>query len=701
MEKAARGGMPDWQALDQRARYARRLERLGMVAAAEAVIDETDSAFNPLERILGVNELTGIAFVERALIAARAVARVEIRDRIGRLLGFGSGVLVSPRLLMTNNHVLGDAAEAANSVAQFEHLVSADGINMDARTFRFQPGVFFRTHEELDFTLVAVEPVNRVGDGLRTRGWCPLIAGSGKAVIGERVNIIQHPGGERMQITVRDNMIVTLVDDFLQYKADTKPGSSGSGVFNEQWELAALHHAGVPARDGQNRILLQDGSVWSGRREDLHKIKWVANEGTRISSIVKHVETLALTASERTLWQEALTVPPLPNIWELFRDGTSVSGSEVASEPGDALQGPIDQNGAASWLFRLSFGPVDTVQPFAPNASFGSSTTHSPADPSAIDVINSSASDAVPAGQPRVDASVPRLAEQIFERFRHDSPYYDADADSAARDLYWRGVDLSLPADDLATHLKHHLEETHTERHSYATARHKFLYPAIDVRKDGTLKNVYSGSVLDPREAISRELAMVLPRAEALGFETAGIDLERLLGDDELWEAVEEEALIREAASSFNCEHVVCQSWFDRRQPMKADLHHLFTCEPGCNSFRSNIPYWAFEPTDEAERDLCGRREGNKFEPEFGHGPVARATMYFLMRYPGELGDRRSELTKNRVPVLMKWHETDPPGEYEKHRNWLTETAQGNRNPFIDFPGLATAALLTQGFAKS
>lgn len=34
---------------------------------------------------------------------------------------------------------------------------------------------------------------------------------------------------------------------------------------------------------------------------------------------------------------------------------------------------------------------------------------------------------------------------------------------------------------------------------------------------------------------------------------------------------------------TLNCEHVVPQSWFDRNQPMRGDLHHLFACNPSCN----------------------------------------------------------------------------------------------------------------------
>lgn len=355
---------------------------------------------------------------------------------------------------------------------------------------------------------------------------------------------------------------------------------------------------------------------------------------------------------------------------------------------------PNADDGQASWLFRLSFGPVAGSGSQAPSMSTPTvprqTTTPSSPQLPAVPIIDES-----PADQSS------SLAEQLFERFRHDGPYYDAAEDEAAAAAYWDGVDWDAPAETLFTELSQRLEATHDPRHGYSRARHEFLYPAIDLHRDGQLKNIYSGATLDPRDVIARELAEVLPRAEALGFERAGLDIDRLLDNDDLWEAVEAETLGQESAPAFNCEHVVCQSWFDKRQPMKADIHHLFTCEPGCNSFRSNIPYWSFSPEDEVERDDCGRREGNKFEPEQGRGAVARATMYFLLRYPGEVGDRRSELTKSRINVLLKWHNEEGISDYELHRNWLTEKAQGNRNPLIDHPEVATNALLTLGFSTS
>ena len=51
-------------------------------------------------------------------------------------------------------------------------------------------------------------------------------------IVGQWVNIIQHPNGERKQLALRQNNIIDMLDDFLQYETDTAPGSSGSPTFS-------------------------------------------------------------------------------------------------------------------------------------------------------------------------------------------------------------------------------------------------------------------------------------------------------------------------------------------------------------------------------------------------------------------------------------------------------------------------------------
>ncbi len=297
-----------------------------------------------LERVLGTSDFLGISFLERGLQVARTVGRVAVRGRTGSPTGYGTGFLVGPRLLMTNNHVLRDAGEAADSIVEFDYFVRADGTPSTIKAFRLQPEVFFQTDPALDFSLVAVAELGANGAPLAAQGWNQLIPDEGKAIIGQWVNIIQHPNGEPKQLVLRNNEIVDTPDRFLTYKTDTSPGSSGSPVYNDQWEVVALHHAGKPRRNAKGDILDQQGRVWQPWMGE-HQIQWESNEGARVSRIVAFVQALPLAAAERALFQSALqpfTAPAAP-----VEVRSPVEGVRAAADP------VVAADGTATWTIPL------------------------------------------------------------------------------------------------------------------------------------------------------------------------------------------------------------------------------------------------------------------------------------------------------------------------------------------------------------
>lgn len=256
-------------------------------------------------------------------------------------------------------------------------------------------------------------------------------------------------------------------------------------------------------------------------------------------------------------------------------------------------------------------------------------------------------------------------------------PYYDADADGADRAAYYTPIDDRLASAELLRSLAALLEHTHAPRPSYKPVAR--VYPWVDLHPDGRLHSIYSGKAFDAEELIRADAEIARERAarwqelarreSTLGpraFETAFDALEREL--------------------PFNCEHVVPQSWFAKREPMRGDLHHLFACESRCNAFRGNTPYADFSDAEGRELSDCGRSEPQGFEPMTGKGAVARATLYFLLRYPGLVGDAAGELPRERVSVLLDWHRAEPNADYERHRNAAVAETQGNRNPLIDHP---------------
>ncbi|KRE48041.1 endonuclease I family protein [Paenibacillus sp. Soil724D2] len=233
--------------------------------------------------------------------------------------------------------------------------------------------------------------------------------------------------------------------------------------------------------------------------------------------------------------------------------------------------------------------------------------------------------------------------------------YYDEQKDKEIQHIYY--LNSSFERDGIS----HLLEKTHQNKLFYSPYR--YVYPWVDIHENKKLKSIYSGRGMDPLVAIEEDIQML---KNTVSGNITSLSAENML----------------------NCEHVVPQSWFDKQEPMRGDLHHLFACEPTCNSRRGNHPYYDFLDYVPESRALgitegCGKLEEGKFEPEYGKGIVARATMYFITRYPNIINRNYVDLQ-----LLIEWHQQFPVSLYEKHRNLAIYELQGNRNPFIDFPHL-------------
>lgn len=630
-----------------------------------------------LERFMGRNDLIGIDYLEGGFRAARPVGRITVRSP-GAVL-HGTGFLVSPSLLITNNHVLGSAEEAAAGIIEFDFQAGADGRPMPPVVFQLDPQSFFITHRDLDFTVVAVSGRSRDGRPLTSFGRLPLKETQGKAVIGELVNIIQHPNGEPKQLALRDNQIVDVLDDYLHYSADTAHGSSGAPVFNDQWEVVALHHSGVPRKDLDGNVLAVDGTPWRPSMGE-HRVDWKANEGVRISRVLAVIQQFPLSGTAATLRAElfaagsslhAVDVPP-PTVLTDRPNGSAPQNA--TAEPGTGPGGEQQHatTGSVSWSVPLHISvSLDTGALRQQAAAPGPVPAHPAASPSYV---------GAPAGIGNIDGQSPAqrdLAAALVNLAASSTrPYYDQAADLTAREAYYAGISADDPT-ALRLALTRRLESTHEHRPAYKPIR--LLYPWVDLHPDKQLHGIYSDNSFAPEELMEADAAV---EAARIGRWQEFMLHESAPGP----EAIEAELDLLEASLPFNCEHVVPQSWFAKKEPMRGDLHHLFACESTCNSYRGNIPYFDFPDFDEAVRHSCGRRETGKFEPSKGKGPVARATLYFLLRYPGAIGDEARELQRAALEMLLNWHRNQPADLYEQHRNAAIAEIQGNRNPLIDHP---------------
>jgi endonuclease I/V8-like Glu-specific endopeptidase len=659
----------DIAAAETPSRIKARLDRLAG-AAAVAAPARTGTLIGTIgvERVIGRPDFLGVAFLERGLAMSRFVGRVNLRDAAGRTLGFGTGFMVSPRLLLTNHHVLPDAEAARTSRIEFDYQQDGAGRLLPIVPFALLPDQFYLADQALDYALVAVAERSDDGAGIGAYGWSRLIGSEGKILLGESMNLIQHPGGQAKQIVLRANELVDLFGDFAHYVSDTEPGSSGSPVYNDQWEVVALHHSGVP-RTADGRILRKDGKPWVDG-DDPEQIDWIANEGIRVSSLVAHIQAQPLEARKAALRDEMLSLVP-PDAVETALGAVSPKPSLPVQPVAVAVPKPEP---SSSVTFTV---PVTITVSVGAGVGIAVGTAAPPPASS------------TPAAPPPPEQSE-ALAALALAAGR---TYYDEAADQTARDLYYSDIAAGLdgfgPA-ELFEALGTLLRTTHVTPLPYKPAVH--VYPGIDLH-DGPaprLRSIYSGKTFDPAEFIAADFAVEAERARVaavLAREVAG-------------PAGAEALLLLEAQLPYNCEHVVPQSWFGKREPMRGDLHHLFACESGCNSFRGNHAYFDFADFEEALRSDCGKREEGRFEPASGKGAVARATLYFLLRYPGMIGDAARELPADRLALLLDWHRRHPVDLYERHRCAAIQAAQGNRNPLIDFPDWADRIDFTKGFAR-
>ena len=75
------------------------------------------------------------------------------------------------------------------------------------------------------------------------------------------------------------------------YQTDTSPGTSGSPVFNDQWQVIALHSAGVAKKDAAGHYIDKSGKpipVTDGK-VDSTQVVWVSNSGIRVSALMKQI----------------------------------------------------------------------------------------------------------------------------------------------------------------------------------------------------------------------------------------------------------------------------------------------------------------------------------------------------------------------------------------------------------------------------
>ena len=166
----------------------------------------------------------------------------------------------------------------------------------------------------------------------------------------------------------------------------------------------------------------------------------------------------------------------------------------------------------------------------------------------------------------------------------------------------------------------------------------------------------------------------------------------------------------------YNREHAMPQSTFYSNYPMYSDLFFVIPTDARINQLRSNYPYgianstihYTFTNTSKIGNNGTPGMTytGRVYEPinEF-KGDIARALLYFAVRYESKLATFKYDSTTNPVTdrtqldgtnerafdlpyiqMLKAWNVLDPVSQKEIDRNNAVYNIQKNRNPFVDHP---------------
>lgn len=214
-----------------------------------------------LEKITGeFSTLLPINFLSKGLIKAESVARVCIPQ--GNRNELGSGFLYKNNWFVTNHHVIKNRESAEKGKVQFNFEESDNGsaVEVSEYTIDVNENQFF-TDQDRDCTIVKL-------NGNPCEKFKCLTLEPVEVKKNDFVNIIQHPGGRSKQIALYRNTVMYADNKVVQYLTDTEPGSSGSPVFNSDWQVVALHNSGG--------TLLEPGT----------RLRFLRNQGININQVI-------------------------------------------------------------------------------------------------------------------------------------------------------------------------------------------------------------------------------------------------------------------------------------------------------------------------------------------------------------------------------------------------------------------------------
>lgn len=232
-----------------------------------------------LQKVFGLDPFVSFGWYAQGLERARGVARITDRYRTPEGTGFlmraddlsrrfGGGWV-----LLTNDHVVNDVGRRGLSPEQarvaFEALAPEGG----AELHEIAEVLWCSPPDQCDVAVLRLKTLPAEAERIApfpVAEKLPAVQKDPPA----RIYAIGHPLGAGLSFSLHDNLLLACKAPLIHYRTPTQQGSSGSPVFNREWELVGIHHA------GDERV----------RRLDGEPGRYAANEGISILSIREAIE---------------------------------------------------------------------------------------------------------------------------------------------------------------------------------------------------------------------------------------------------------------------------------------------------------------------------------------------------------------------------------------------------------------------------
>lgn len=262
-------------------RYVRQTERRWSIdpSRVQSLLKDPET----LERNFSQEKTFTVDVLKQMLRLCRNIGcvtnHVGIRCGTGFLMTGPSLGVDEPLVFVTNAHVIGDAgtgvvsAKQANVVFEIESAAKGHPVShkVDRVLFTSKPGKLgeqLSSFEKLDVTIVALKSAPKRATGLTASDTLPQPSPKTKAFV------LGHPKAGALQFSLHDSELLDIDDRgrLMHYRTPTEPGSSGSPVFDEDWKVVALHHAGAwktPKLHGDGEYEANEGITLHAIREGL------------------------------------------------------------------------------------------------------------------------------------------------------------------------------------------------------------------------------------------------------------------------------------------------------------------------------------------------------------------------------------------------------------------------------------------------